>query len=220
MEETDTLNGPPSEVKAAIHVPRKDALLNAGASQNAILNSANFSSIATDQEGVIQVFNSGAERMLGYKAGDVLNKITFDAISDPQELIARAKALSAELSANIAPGFEAVVFKASRGIEDIYELTYLRKDGSRCPAIVSVTALRDDQDGIIGYLLIGTENTISQQIEQERMKLDQRLRAHQFYTRSLVTLGAAAHFTKPITHAQLAGLLQRDAPGDKPAPPA
>ena len=160
--------------------------LKAGALQSAIFNSANFSSIATDAKGVIQIFNVGAERMLGYAAADVMNKITPADISDPQELIARAKALSVELGTPITPGFEALVFKASRGIEDIYELTYIRKDGSRFPAVVSVTALRDAQGAIIGYLLIGTDNTARKLVEAEQKKLDQRLRDQQFYTRSLI----------------------------------
>ncbi|MBK9372501.1 MAG: PAS domain S-box protein [Holophagales bacterium] len=163
----------------------EDALLKAGALQNAIFNSANFSSIATDEKGVIQIFNVGAERMLGYAAADVLNKITPADISDPLELIARAESLSKELETPIQPGFDALVFKASRGIEDIYELTYLRKDGSRLPAVVSVTALRDAQDAVIGYLLIGTDNTARKQVEAEQERLGQRLRDHQFYTRSL-----------------------------------
>src|ERR1051326_5117969 len=142
----------------------EEALLKAGALQNAIFNSANFSSIATDAKGVIQIFNVGAERMLGYAAADVMNKITPADIYDPQEVIARAKALSAELGTPITPGFEALLFKASRGIEDIYELTYFRKDGSRFPAVVSVTALRDAQGDIIGYLLIGTDNTARKQV--------------------------------------------------------
>jgi PAS domain S-box-containing protein len=164
----------------------EEALLKAGALQSAIFNSANFSSIATDAKGVIQIFNVGAERMLGYTATDVLNRITPAEISDPQEVIARAKALSQELGTTIAPGFEALVFKASRGIEDIYELTYIRKDGSRFPAVVSVTALRDAEKIIIGYLLIGTDNTARKQVEAEQQKLDQRLRDQQFYTRSLI----------------------------------
>jgi PAS domain S-box-containing protein len=167
-------------------VRREEALLEAGALQAAIFNSANFSSIATDEKGVIQLFNVGAERMLGYAAAEVLNKITPADISDPQEVIARAKALSLELGTGIAPGFEALVFKASRGIEDIYELTYIRKDGSRFPAVVSVTALRDDRGAIIGYLLIGTDNTARKRVEEEQTKLDQRLRDQQFYTRSLI----------------------------------
>jgi len=164
----------------------QEGLLVTGALQTAIFNSANFSSIATDAKGVIQIFNVGAERMLGYTAADVVNKVTPADISDPQEVIARAEALSLELSTPIAPGFEALVFKASRGIEDIYELTYIRKDGSSFPAVVSVTALRDAQDGIIGYLLIGTDNTARKQVEAEQKLLDQRLRDQQFYTRSLI----------------------------------
>ena len=164
----------------------EEVLLKAGALQKAIFNSANFSSIATDAKGVIQIFNVGAERMLGYTAAEVMNKITPADISDPEEVIARAKALSAELGTPITPGFEALVFKASRGIEDIYELTYIRQDGSRFPAVVSVTALRDAQDAIIGYLLIGTDNTARKLVEAEQKKLDQRLRDQQFYTRSLI----------------------------------
>jgi PAS domain S-box-containing protein len=163
----------------------EEALIKAGALQRAIFNSANFSSIATDAKGVIQIFNVGAERMLGYAADEVLNKITPADISDPQEVIARAEALSSELGTAIAPGFEALVFKASRSIEDIYELTYIRKDGSRFPAIVSVTALRDEEGAIIGYLLIGTDNTARKEIEAQQTVLAQRLRDHQFYTRSL-----------------------------------
>jgi len=173
-------------VDVITEVRREEALLKTGALQNAIFNSANFSSIATDEKGVIQIFNVGAERMLGYAAADVVNKITPADISDPLELIARAAELSSELETTITPGFQALVFKAKRGIEDIYELTYIRKDGSRFPAIVSVTALRDDQGAIIGYLLIGTDNSARKQVEAEQMKLDQRLRDQQFYTRSLI----------------------------------
>jgi PAS domain S-box-containing protein len=78
-------------------------LLKTGALQDAIFNSAHFSSIATDAKGVIQIFNIGAERMLGYTAAEVVNKITPADISDPQEVIARAKALSLELGTPITP---------------------------------------------------------------------------------------------------------------------
>jgi signal transduction histidine kinase len=145
-------------------------LLKAGALQRAIFNSANFSSIATDAHGVIQIFNVGAERMLGYTAAEVVNKVTPADISDAHELIARAAALSLEFGTPITPGFEALVFKASRGIEDIYELTYCRKDNSRFPAMVSVTALRDAQDSIIGYLLIGTDNSARKQAEEALLR--------------------------------------------------
>jgi PAS domain S-box-containing protein len=155
----------------------EEALLKAGALQRAIFNSANFSSIATDAKGIIQIFNVGAERMLGYSAAEVMNRITPADISDPREVIARAATLSVELGTPIAPGFEALVFKASRGIEDIYELTYVRKDGSRFPAVVSVTALRDAQDAIIGYLLIGTDNTARRRVDEALRKNEAQLQA-------------------------------------------
>ena len=146
-------------------VRRQIDLLKAGALQTAILTSANFSIIATDEKGIIQLFNVGAERMLGYLAAEVVNRISPSDIHDPQEVMARAEALSSELGTTIAPGFEALAFKASRGIEDIYELTYICKDGSVFPAIVSITALRDDYGDIIGYLLIGTDNSVRKRVE-------------------------------------------------------
>ena len=170
MDQKAFLVSDPVAAQIVTEVRREEALLKAGALQKAIFNSANFSSIATDAKGVIQIFNVGAERMLGYTAAEVMNQITPADISDPQEVIARAKALSVELGTPITPGFEALVFKASRGIEDIYELTYIRKDGSRFPAVVSVTALRDAQDTIIGYLLIGTDNTARKQAEEALLK--------------------------------------------------
>jgi PAS domain S-box-containing protein len=162
------------------------ALIKTGALQDAIFNSVYFSSIATDEKGVIQIFNVGAERMLGYAAAEIINRITPADISDCDEILARATSLSQEYGTPISPGFEALVFKASRGIEDIYELTYVRKDGSRFPAIVSVTVLRDANEVNIGYLLIGTDNTARKQVEAAQALLDQRLRDQQFYTRSLI----------------------------------
>jgi PAS domain S-box-containing protein len=169
-----------------LDAPSQQRLDIAATLQLAIFNSANFSSIATDAKGIIQIFNVGAERMLGFTAAEVINKVTPADIADPQEAIARAKLLSVELATPIEPGFDAMVFKASRGIEDIYEITYIRKDGSRFPVLVSVTALRDTYDAIIGYLLIGTDNTLRNRFESEQKRLDQRLRDQQFYTRSLI----------------------------------
>ena len=169
---SDTGNSPALAAQAGtaggmIELRRQEALLKTGALQNAILTSANFSIIATDEKGIIQLFNVGAERKLGYLAAEVVNKINPSDIHDPQEVMARAQALSLEFAIAIKPGFEALAYKASRGIEDIYELTYIRKDGSRFPAIISVTALRDDYGEIIGYLLIGTDNSVRKRVELE-----------------------------------------------------
>jgi len=157
-------------VEGAVELRRQEVLLKTGALQTAILTSANFSIIATDEKGIIQLFNIGAERMLGYSAAEVVNRISPSDIHDPAEVMARAEALSEELHTTIAPGFEALAYKASRGIEDSYQLTNIRKDGSRFPAIVSITALRDDHDEIIGYLMIGTDNSVRRQVELELQK--------------------------------------------------
>src|SRR4030095_12623314 len=167
-----TVPSPPSvddsgQVDGINELLRQETLLKTGALQNAILSSANFSIIATDEKGIIQLFNVGAERMLGYLAAEVVNKSTPSDIHDPLEVMTRAQALSLELATPIAPGFEALVYKASRGIDDVYELTYIRKDGSRFPALVSVTALRDDYGEIIGYLLIGSDNSVRKRVESE-----------------------------------------------------
>jgi len=160
------------ETKATVRA----AVLKTNPLQAAIFKSTNFSSIATDPSGVIQIFNVGAERMLGYRAAEVTDKLSLADIFEPEELIERAAALSAEFHVPVTSGLDALFFKASRNIEDTYELTCLRKDGSRLPAVVSATALRDAKQALIGYLLIGTDNTARKQIEAERQHLVLALR--------------------------------------------
>ena len=148
-------------------------LRNVSALQNAIIHSANLSIIATDKYGIIEFFNAGAERMLGYSASEVVNKINPSDLHDLDELMARAEVLSLEYATPIKPGFEALAFRASRGIEDTYEVTYICKDRSRVPAVVSIAALwdgskpGDDKGSIIGYLLIGTSNSVRTRVEVE-----------------------------------------------------
>jgi PAS domain S-box-containing protein len=161
------------------------ARLIADALRDAMFRSAGFASIATDANGVILGFNAGAERMLGYAASDVVQRLTPADIADPTEIVARAEALSAEIGTVVAPGFAALVFQADRNLDDMYDLTYIRKDGTRLPVMVSVTSLRDADHRTIGYLLIGTDNSARRLVEEERVKLDELLRDQQFYTRSL-----------------------------------
>jgi len=148
--------------------------------QSAILNSADFAIIATDAAGVIQVFNIGAERMLGWDANDVVNKKTPADFRDAAEASARADALSAEFGTKIETGFGSLAFKASRGMGDMFEPTCIRKDGSRFAAAMSVSALRDHDTNIIGYLLIVADNSalvkiavdknIAANVEKDRLK--------------------------------------------------
>ncbi|HEX6099854.1 MAG TPA: ATP-binding protein [Thermoanaerobaculia bacterium] len=221
MTATAPLRAPPPTKRTSRASARKKALLKTGALQNAILNSANFSSIATDEKGVIQLFNVGAERMLGYSAEEVVDRITPADISDPQEMIAHAAALSAELGTTIAPGFEALVYKASRTIEDIYELTYIRKDGTRFPAVVSVTALRDGDMAIIGYLLIGTDNSARkhERNKVEAILTDARALAEKANVAKSEFLSSMSHELRSPLNAILgfAQLMESDTPAPTPA---
>jgi PAS domain S-box-containing protein len=156
--------------RAHWHVDRRNPrgrndFTKTGVLQQAILSSADFAIIATDARGTIQVFNTGAEHMLGYEAAEVVDRLQPSDIHEPQEVLDRAAALSEEFETPIAPGFEALTYKALRNLEDIYELTYICKDGRRFPAIVSITALRDDRSNVIGYLLIGTNNSVGKQVQ-------------------------------------------------------
>ena len=139
------------------------------AMRQAILDSANFTIIATDTQGVISVFNEGAQRMLGYTSDEVVGKLTPAVLHVPSEVVARAKVLSAELGKEIEPGFEVFVVKTRDGMPDENEWTYVRKDGSRFPVLLSVTALIDKSGAIYGYLGIGHDIT-----ERKRMELMKR----------------------------------------------
>jgi PAS domain S-box-containing protein len=141
---------------------RKSALLEAGLLGKSILNGSDFAIVATDAAGVIQFFNIGAERMLGYPAEDVVNKKPLDLLLDPQQLIDCTKALGGEFATTIIPGFDTLAFKAARGIGGLLGLDYIRMDGSRIPARASITALRDGKGEVIGYLIIANDNSAAQ----------------------------------------------------------
>ena len=135
--------------------------------QQAILDGANYTITSTDTNGVILAFNAAAERMLGYSADEVIGKVTPEIIHDPGELVERSRSLCAELGTTIEPGFEVFVAKARQGIADENEWSYIRKDGSRFPVLLSVTALRDCQGNITGFLGIASDITERKQAESE-----------------------------------------------------
>lgn len=129
----------------------------ANAQRQAILDAANFTIISTGVDGVIQTFNLGAENMLGYSSKEVVGKVTPAVIHDVDEVVKRAKTLSAEMGQTIEPGFEVFVAKARLGIPDEKEWTYVRKDGSSFPVLLSVTALHDEQGNLSGFLGVGRD---------------------------------------------------------------
>ncbi|MGE5467779.1 MAG: EAL domain-containing protein [Ignavibacteria bacterium] len=145
----------------------KQRLLRLTEWQRAILEGASHSIIATDASGLIVSFNKGAERMLGYRADELVGRSTPAILHDPAEVAARAAELSAELGESVEPGFEAFVAKARRcDAADEREWTYLRKDGSRLSVLLSVTGLRDADGGIRGYLGIATDIGARKRLEE------------------------------------------------------
>lgn len=130
-----------------------------------ILDSADFAIITTNTEGLIQTFNLGAERMLGYSADEIIEKQSPAIFHDIDEVVARAKEMSIEFGKNIEPGFEVFVTKVRKGEVDEREWTYIRKDGSQFPVLLSITAIRDEENEIKGFLGIGLDIT-------ERKRLD------------------------------------------------
>ena len=144
----------------------EETLRNISTLQRAILNSANYTIIATDTEGMILTFNAAAEETLGYRRGEVVGKRTPEFIHDAEEIALRARELSAELGREVAPGFEVLAAKARLRELDEREWTFVRKDGSRFPVLLSVTALRDDQERITGFLGIGSDITERKRAEE------------------------------------------------------
>lgn len=145
--------------------------------QRAILDSADFTIISTDIDGIIRTFSAGAQRMLGYTEAEVVGKVSPAILHEGSELVQRAAALSKELGRTIEPGFEVFVAKVRQGAPDENVWTYIRKDGTCFPALLSVTAVRDATGNLVGYLGIGKDISERQQAEQSLHDSEARLRA-------------------------------------------
>jgi len=148
--------------------------------QQAILDSANYTIISTTVDGIICTFNSTAERLLGYTAAEVIGKTTPAIIHDKDEIEQQAKALSQELGITIEPGFEVFIAKARRKEMDEREWSYIRKDGSRFPVLLSITTVRDDAGNITGFMGIGSDITERKRSEEAFQKTLQELAFQKF----------------------------------------
>ncbi|PSN20247.1 hypothetical protein C7271_03140 [filamentous cyanobacterium CCP5] len=160
--------------------------------QRAILNSTDYAIISTNTQGQIQTFNAGAERLLGYSAEEVIGQSTPVLFHELSELIAQANTLAAELARGFEPGFEALVYLArSRPVYE-REWTYVTKQGDRRPIVLSISALRDSDRNLTGYLAIAKDITSQKRAEQEAQELRERLEF-------ALTSSAAVIFTRETT---------------------
>ena len=161
--------------------------------RQAILDSSNFSIICANSEGLIQIFNKSAERMLGYTEDEIVHKQTPAIFHDVNEVIIRAVELSEELGMEIEPGFDAFVAKSRIKREpDEHEWTYIHKNGTRIPVLLSVTALINKDNDISGYL--GMAVDLREQKKQER-----QLHDNQEFFRALYENSLDAHVQTDIT---------------------
>ena len=159
-----------------VHMNAAQALRETNVLQRAILGSANYSIISTDTQGRIHTFNTTAERLLGYTAAEMLGR-TPDIIHDPHEVAQRAEELSIELGYPVAAGFEAFVAKTRLGQADEREWTYVRKDGSRFPVMLSVTSLFDDKGIITGHLGVAYDISDRRRAERELLEAKEQAEA-------------------------------------------
>ncbi len=143
--------------------------------QEAILNSTDYSIISTDFQGIIQTFNLGAEKMLGYTAPEVIGTATLAFFVDPQEIVQQAAILSVELGQEISPGLEVLTIKAKQGLINEVEWTNIRKDGSHFPVSLTISALKNAQQEVIGFLGISKDITARKQAEEKLQHLSERL---------------------------------------------
>ena len=143
-------------------------LQDINALREAIFDAASIAIISTDELGLIKTFNRGAEVMLGYVAAEVVDILTPAVFHLTEEVVARAAVLSKEFVTHIEPGFDVFVTKAREGDEDENEWTYVRKNGSHMPVVLSVSALRGANGDITGYL--GLARDISEIKRIDRMK--------------------------------------------------
>ena len=165
----------------------------------AMTDGANRAIISTTPEGLIQTINPAAERMLGYSAQELLGKPMPPALHDPVEVAEESRLLSSELGQEIPRGFETVVAKARRNLPSEHVWTFIRKDGSRFPGLLSVSPIRGPDEGIIGFLVLAKDITERKRAEKERSDLQlQNEHLQRSHSLGLMAGAIAHHFNNQL----------------------
>jgi len=155
---------------------REDDLRRLTLLQRTILDNAAYGIISTAPDGIVSSFNPAAERLLGFTAGEVVGKQTPAYWHDPQEMAQRALQLSNELDETIQPGFDVFAARPRCNLPEEREWTFIRKDGTRVPVLLSVTALRDENGRITGFVGLTYDLTERMRAEEERRESEARYR--------------------------------------------
>ena len=166
--------------------------------QNAIFNSANYAIVTTDKNGVVQMFNTAAERILGYSAKEIVGHATLMHWRDPQEVAERATKLSDQFGHPLRPTFETIIAKIELDQIDQGEWTFIRKNGTRFPSSLVVTGLADAHGNLTGYLAFFRDISERKNYEAEREKLVVELREALAHVKTLSGLILICAWCKSI----------------------
>ena len=145
-------------------------LSEALALQRAILDSARQIILSVDRNLVFRSFNAAAERLLGYKAEEVIGKKTALILHDPAEIEERRAVMSQELGRDVSV-YEMFQGQVLKGMPLVQEWSYICKDGSRLPVELSLTRLDDEQGSLLGFLAIVTDITERKETERQLFEL-------------------------------------------------
>lgn len=140
-----------------------------------ILQNIPFSLISTTPDGIITEFNRKAEHLTGYEASEMIGKQTPAIFHDPVEIAQRTLQFSNELGIALKPGFDALTIRSQCNLPNEFEWTYLHKDGKHIPVLLSISALRDSEGTITGYVGIAKDLSQTKRDQQELIRAKQLL---------------------------------------------
>ncbi|HLP25906.1 MAG TPA: PAS domain S-box protein, partial [Acidobacteriota bacterium] len=151
--------------------------------QKTLLDNAAYGIVSSAPDGTVSSLNPAAERLLGYTAAEIVGKLTPSRWHDPDEVVRYAQRLSEELGETIPPGFETFVARPKRNLPEENEWTFIRKDGTRVPVLLSVTVLRGDRGQITGFL--GLVHDLTERKKNEAALREKTEELDRYFTNTL-----------------------------------